>query len=277
MDLYTCNALECSKLTTKNYSTSFSLGVALLSKRFRLPVYAIYGFVRFADEIVDTFHEQDQARLLADFQRQAYEAIEHAHSSNPILHSFQWVVNRYGIEGELIDAFLHSMSMDLEKNTYSPEEFQTYVYGSAEVVGLMCLRVFCRGQDEMYNKLLPSARKLGEAFQKVNFLRDMGSDMVERGRVYFPGADFMVFSADTKARIEEDIRADFRAALTGIRALPRDVRLGVYLAYRYYLELLKNIQKVPPDLLKAKRFRVSDRRKAVLLIKAYIRNQLGWM
>ncbi len=277
MDLYTRNALECSRITTKNYSTSFSLGVALLSKRFRLPVYAIYGFVRFADFIVDTFHEQDQAGLLADFQRQAYEAIERGHSSNPILHGFQWVVNQYGIERELIDAFLHSMAMDLEKNTYSPEEFKTYVYGSAEVVGLMCLRVFCQGQEGMYRDLLPSARKLGEAFQKVNFLRDMGSDMVERGRVYFPEADFRVFSTDTKTRIEEDIWADFRDALPGIRALPRDVRLGVYLAYRYYLELLKNIQKVPPDLLKAKRFRVPDRRKAVLLIKAYIRNQLGWM
>ncbi len=277
MDLYTRNALECSEITTKNYSTSFSLGVRLLDPKFRPPIYAIYGFVRFADEIVDTFHDQDKAILLREFSEQTYEAIDNGMSTNPILHSYQWVVNTYHIDKSLIDAFLKSMEMDLEKKTFSLEEYQDYIYGSAEVVGLMCLRVFYSGQDEEYQRLLPAARKLGEAFQKVNFLRDMRSDMKDRGRVYFPEVDFESFDQQAKDRIEKEIWEDFQGAFPGIKTLNKDARLGVYLAYRYYLELLKKIQSEPPKNLQEYRFSVSNQKKLVLLAKAILRNKFDWM
>lgn len=277
MDLYTLNALKCSEITTRNYSTSFSMGVRILDKKFRAPIYAIYGFVRFADEIVDTFHEQDKERLLLDFKKQTYEAIEKGMCTNPILHSFQWVVNTYGIEKELIDAFLHSMEMDLHKKTFSLKEYQEYIYGSAEVVGLMCLRVFYKGEADEYQRLLPAARKLGEAFQKVNFLRDMRSDQYDRGRVYFPEVDFDNFSGETKSKIEMEIWEDFQGAFPGIRSLHKEARLGVYLAYRYYLELLKKIQTEDADRLQEKRFRVSNQKKLLLLIKCYLRNKFGWI
>lgn len=277
MDLYTRNALECSEITTKNYSTSFSMGVRLLDPKFRAPVYAIYGFVRFADEIVDTFHDQDKARLLSEFRQQTYEAIAKGMSTNPILHSYQWVVNTYRIDMALIDAFLKSMEMDLEKKTFTLEEYQEYIYGSAEVVGLMCLRVFYAGQDEEYQRLLPAARKLGEAFQKVNFLRDMRADLKERGRVYFPEVDFESFDQQAKDRIEKEIWEDFQGAFPGIRTLNKDARLGVYLAYRYYLELLKKIQAESPENLQETRFSVSNQKKLILLAKAFLRNRFGWM
>jgi 15-cis-phytoene synthase len=277
MDLYTRNALECSEITTKNYSTSFSMGVRILDKKFRAPIYAIYGFVRFADEIVDTFHDQDKQQLLSDFKVQTYNAIEQKVCTNPILHSFQWVVNNYGIERSLIDAFLKSMEMDLYKNTFSLEEYKEYIYGSAEVVGLMCLRVFYKDQEDEYQRLLPAARKLGEAFQKVNFLRDMRSDQLERGRVYFPEVDFNNFTKETKDKIELDIWDDFQGAFPGIKLLHKEARLGVYLAYRYYLELLKKIQEEEPDRLQEKRFRVSSQKKLLLLLKCFLRNKFGWM
>lgn len=277
MDLYTLNALKCSEVTTKNYSTSFSMGVRILDKKFRAPIYAIYGFVRFADEIVDTFHKQDKQKLLSDFKQQTYNAIEKRMCTNPILHSFQWVVNTYGIEKELIDAFLHSMEMDLYKKTFSLKEYQEYIYGSAEVVGLMCLRVFYKGEEEEYQRLLPAARKLGEAFQKVNFLRDMRSDQHERGRVYFPEVDFNNFSEDTKNKIEQEIWDDFQGAFPGIKSLHKEARLGVYLAYRYYLELLKKIQNEKAGRLQEQRFRVSNQQKLVLLMKCFLRNKFGWM
>jgi 15-cis-phytoene synthase len=277
MDLYTRNALECSEITTKNYSTSFSMGVRLLDPKFRPPIYAIYGFVRFADEIVDTFHDQDKARLLRTFREQTYEAIAKGMSTNPILHSYQWVVNTYHIDKSLIDAFLKSMEMDLEKKTFSLEEYQDYIYGSAEVVGLMCLRVFYAGQDEEYQRLLPAARKLGEAFQKVNFLRDMRSDLKERGRMYFPEVDFESFDQQAKDRIEKEIWEDFQGAFPGIKTLNKDARLGVYLAYRYYLELLKKIKSEPPENLQEYRFSVSNQKKLVLLAKAILRNKFDWM
>ncbi len=277
MDLYTRNALECSEITTKNYSTSFSMGVRLLDPKFRPPIYAIYGFVRFADEIVDTFHDQDKARLLRTFREQTYEAIAGGMSTNPILHSYQWVVNTYHIDKSLIDAFLKSMEMDLEKKTFSLEEYQEYIYGSAEVVGLMCLRVFYAGQDEEYQRLLPAARKLGEAFQKVNFLRDMRSDQKERGRMYFPEVDFESFDQQAKDRIEKEIWEDFQGAFPGIKTLNKDARLGVYLAYRYYLELLKKIKSEPPENLQEYRFSVSNQKKLVLLAKAILRNKFDWM
>ncbi len=275
MDLYTSNALQCSEVTTKNYSTSFSLGVWLLRKKYRPAIYAIYGFVRFADEIVDTFHEQDKRALLERFRKETFEAIEKEMSPNPILHSFQWAVNRYKIGHDLIEAFLKSMDMDLYKTTFNRAEYQEYIYGSAEVVGLMCLRVFYDGDDAGYESLVPPARKLGEAFQKVNFLRDMQSDFEERGRVYFPNVDYNTFSEKEKLEIEEELRADFADSLPGIKGLKKDVRLGVFLAYRYYLELLRKIEPASPQSLTSQRFRVSDGKKMQLLISCWVKHHLN--
>ncbi len=277
MDLYTSNALKCAEITTKNYSTSFSMGVRTLNKKYRPAIYAVYGFVRFADEIVDTFHDQDKEGLLKDFRRQTYDAIASGMSTNPILHAFQWAVNSYRIDQDLIDAFLYSMEMDLHKKSFSLEEYQRYIYGSAEVVGLMCLRVFYHDREEAYEALLPPARKLGEAFQKVNFLRDIRSDLKERGRVYFPEVDMDRFTPDEKDKIEREIWEDFQAAFPGVRSLDKEVRLGVYLAYRYYLELLRKIQAVSPGEVQQKRFRVSNTHKLILLVKCYLRNKFGWI
>lgn len=275
MDFYTKNALKISKTTTLNYSTSFSMGVWMLDKTNRPAIYAIYGFVRFADEIVDTFHDQDQKTLLKDFKKDTWDAIEKGFSTNPILHSFQWAVNRYKIEYEHIEAFLYSMELDLYKDRYNREEYHQYIYGSAEVIGLMCLRVFYDGDDESYKKLIHPARKLGEAFQKVNFLRDMLSDYHERGRVYFPEVDFDRFDVQMKKDIEEEIRKDFDEAYLGIKALRKDVRLGVYLAYNYYLKLLEKIKKAKPDDLLERRFRIPNSRKFLLLIRCYVQNSIN--
>jgi 15-cis-phytoene synthase len=275
MDLYTENALKISKTTTLNYSTSFSMGVWMIDKKLRPAIYAIYGFVRFADEIVDTFHQQDQKELLKSFEKETYEAIEKGFSTNPILHSFQWAVNTYKIEREHIEAFLYSMELDLYKNRYNREEYHRYIYGSAEVIGLMCLRVFYYGDDENYQRLKQPARKLGEAFQKVNFLRDMLSDYHERGRVYFPEVDFDHFDIQMKKDIEAEIRTDFKEAYKGIRLLRKDIRLGVYLAYHYYLKLLAKIEKARPDDLLEKRFRINNGRKFMLLGRCYVQNSLG--
>ena len=275
MDLYTDIALDCSRLTTNRYSTSFSLGIKLFKRRHHTPIYAIYGFVRFADEIVDTFHDQDQALLLERFSADTFDAISRGYSSNPILQSFQWVVNEYRIDHELIRAFLRSMEMDLKMKRFTAEEFKTYVYGSAEVVGLMCLRVFYRNDDETYRRLTGPARKLGEAFQKINFLRDIRDDYHDRGRIYFPETDLDNFLTHRKVEIEHDIENDFREAHAGIRELSKDVRNGVYLAYRYYRELLKKIRSTPAEEILERRFRVSDRQKVWLLIKAWLRNRAG--
>lgn len=275
MDLYTRNALKCSKTTTMNYSTSFSLGVRMLRKEFRPAIFAIYGFVRFADEIVDTFHDKNQKEILEQFRKHTYDAIQMKFSTNPILHSFQWAVNKYNIEHQHIEAFLYSMELDLHKNHYNREEYHRYIYGSAEVVGLMCLRVFYSQDEENYQKLVFPARKLGEAFQKVNFLRDMLSDYHDRGRVYFPKVDFDSFDMRVKQEIEVEIEQDFREAYKGIKLLQKDVRLGVYLAYNYYLHLLKKIRKAPPDSLLEQRFRVSNTRKMMLLAKCYTQNKVN--
>jgi phytoene/squalene synthetase len=275
MDLYTETSLACSKLTTLRYSTSFSLGIRLFKRKYHIPIYAIYGFVRYADEIVDTFHSQDQQYLLEKFRADTFDAIERGFSSNPILQSFQWVVNQYNIDHDLIKAFLFSMEMDLTKKSFTGDEFKTYVYGSAEVVGLMCLRIFYQDNDQSYRTLIFPARKLGEAFQKVNFLRDIRDDFENRGRIYFPDTDFENFRTHRKKQIEADIASDFLEARSGINMLHKDVRNGVYLAYRYYLELLKNIQKTPADEILVRRFRVSDSRKVWLLIKAWLRNRTG--
>lgn len=253
------------------------MGVWLLRKKYRPAIYAIYGFVRFADEIVDTFHHQDKRALLERFREQTFEAIEKQISPNPILHSFQWVVNRYQIGHGLIETFLKSMDMDLYKKTFNRAEYQEYIYGSAEVVGLMCLRVFYYGDNAGYESLVPAARKLGEAFQKVNFLRDMQSDFEERGRVYFPKVNYYTFSEKDKREIEAELRLDFAEALPGIRKLKRDVRLGVFLAYRYYLELLCKIEPEPPQSLTSQRFRVSDNKKLQLLASCWLKHRLNRM
>lgn len=275
MDLYTSNALDISEITTKNYSTSFSMGVWLLRPKYRPAIYAIYGFVRFADEIVDTFHDQDKRSLLKLFRRDTFEAIEKQMSPNPILHSFQWVVNRYKIDHALIEAFLKSMDMDLYKKTFTRAEYQEYIYGSAEVVGLMCLRVFYDGDDAGYEALVHPARKLGEAFQKVNFLRDLEADHKERGRVYFPNVEYESFSVKEKKEIEEELRADFAESLPGIRTLKRDVRLGVFLAYRYYHELLRKIEPASPSELISQRFSVSKGKKFRLLVQCWFRHRFN--
>lgn len=277
MQLYydTCNA--CSQLITKNYSTSFSMGIRVFDKKFRAPIYAIYGFVRFADEIVDTFHDYPKADLLQTFRADTYKAIELGISLNPVLQSFQQVVHEYGIERELIDAFLDSMAMDLENSVYEEKGYAHYIYGSAEVVGLMCLRVFCKGDDAYYERLKAPACSLGAAFQKVNFLRDMASDFEERGRVYFPQVDFLHFTNEDKQKIEADIQKDFDDAYIGILNLPVGARLGVYLAYVYYLKLFKKISKLNAAKIKQERIRINNSHKILLLFSSTLRNRLNWI
>lgn len=275
MSLYERVAHSCSELITKNYSTSFTLGIRMFHKRFRPPIYSLYGFVRFADEIVDTFHGFDKDTLINEFEEDTYKAIDRKISTNPVLQSFQQVVHTYQIDKELIDSFLKSMKMDLFFNTYKREKYEEYIYGSAEVVGLMCLRVFCEGDNAQYEKLKPYAMKLGAAFQKVNFLRDMKSDYDQRDRVYFPGIDFENFHDDQKRSIEVEIREDFVEAYKGIRQLPKGARFGVYLAYVYYNKLLKKIESTPTEDIKKKRLRVYDGKKAYLLLSSAVKNQLN--
>ena len=266
---------SASKLTTELYSTSFSSAIKILHKDLRAPIFNVYGFVRLADEIVDTFHQHDKAYLLADFKRQTYDAIERGISLNPILHSFQLTVNRYHIDPALIEAFFHSMEMDLNRVSYDQAGYEEYIYGSAEVVGLMCLFIFCDGNREQYDSLKNYARSLGAAFQKVNFLRDLKADYVGMERIYFPGCDFNNFSQRDKELIEEDIQRDFDHAYEGILALPPKARFGVYVAYKYYLSLFKKIKKVPPQNMLQYRIRIPDHGKMLILAKAGIRSQLN--
>lgn len=275
MEFYNQVCEECSQHITKRYSTSFSMGIRVFDKRFRAPIYAVYGFVRFADEIVDTFHNFPKAELLQRFREDTYRAIKEHVSLNPVLHAFQETVRRYGIEKELIDAFLDSMEMDLYHDRYHDSLYKQYIYGSAEVVGLMCLRVFCEGDDELYQRLKAPARSLGSAFQKINFLRDMKSDFDERGRVYFPGVDFTRFTNEDKVAIEADIKKDFDDAYKGIVQLPRGARFGVYLAYIYYINLFKKIRNAPAARVTEERIRVPNRRKALLLFSSALRNSLN--
>lgn len=275
LTLYDRIALKCSRVVTKEFSTSFSLGIWMLASRHRNAVYAIYGFVRLADEIVDTFFNQRQREMLDRFRHDTAEAIECRTSINPVLHSFQWAVNTYNIDREFIDAFLFSMEMDLDQKNHDHKSYGQYIYGSAEAVGLMCLRVFCHDLPGSFDRLREPARKLGSAFQKVNFLRDIRSDYIDRGRMYFPGVDFNRFSVEDKKHIEEDIAAEFREALKGIRDLDRGSRRGVYLAYSYYLALFGKIRKTPPEAVTGRRFRISDGRKLLLLVKAVIYDITG--
>jgi 15-cis-phytoene synthase len=275
--LYQKVCQECSEHITKRYSTSFSAGIKAFDKPLRGPIYAIYGFVRFADEIVDTFHTYDKSKLLTRFRQDTYLAIEEKISLNPVLHAFQEVVHAYNIEMELIDAFLDSMEMDLHFNTYQDALYKQYIYGSAEVVGLMCLRVFTEGDESEYQRLKDSACALGSAFQKINFLRDMKSDFDERGRVYFPGIDFRHFDNEQKRLIEADIQADFDAGYAGILELPKSARFGVYLAYIYYINLFKKIKKANAERVQQERIRVSDRRKVYLLCSSVFRNSFNML
>jgi 15-cis-phytoene synthase len=275
MDLYTKTTLECSKVITEHYSTSFTLGIKTLDKRFHLPIYAIYGFVRYADEIVDTFEGYDKKTLLSRFKSDTYVAIEEGVSLNPVLHSFQLIVNKYKIDHDLIESFLHSMEMDLYYADYNQEGYEAYIYGSAEVVGLMCLRVFCEGNLEEYDRLKADAKRLGSAFQKVNFLRDIKSDFQERGRTYFPDVDFTNFTLEDKKLIEDDIQADFDAALRGIMELPKGAKGGVYLAYKYYLRLFDKIKNCPASRIQNERIRVPDFQKLTMLASTYFQLRLN--
>lgn len=277
VELYNTTALKCSKLITQHYSTSFTLGIKTLDEKFHLPIYAIYGFVRYADEIVDTFHDHDKKLLLNRFKTDTYLAIDEKVSFNPVLHAFQLIVNQYKIDHELIDAFLYSMEMDLTETNYDQALYEKYIYGSAEVVGLMCLRVFCEGNDAQYQSLKPAARSLGSAFQKVNFLRDMKSDFKERGRVYFPNIDFKKFTQKDRIEIENDIQNDFDLSLIGIKNLPNGARMGVYLAYVYYISLFKKIKNAPTAQILEERIRIPDFTKMALLAKSYIRHRLNFI
>lgn len=266
---------QCSKLTTEKYSTSFSSAIKLLHPDLRTPVFNIYGFVRFADEIVDTFHEYNKEELLKEFKRETYIAIERGISLNPILHSFQKTVKEYNISHDLIEAFFKSMEMDLSKTLYNSIGYKEYIYGSAEVVGLMCLYVFCEGDRTMYEKLKPAAQSLGAAFQKVNFLRDVKADYEQLNRTYFPGVDFKNFTSSMKKEIEADIAKDFKDAYDGIVQLPGKAKFGVYVAYKYYLSLFRKIKRTAPSNILEQRIRIPNYGKAYIVAKAGVRSQFN--
>jgi 15-cis-phytoene synthase len=274
-ELYDSVALKCSRLTTRAYSTSFSLGILCLNKDLRDPVYAIYGFVRFADEIVDSFHDYDKQDLFKRFKEDTYRAIEDGISLNPILHSFQHVVNKYHIDRSSIDLFLRSMEMDLSQKNHDSKSLKDYILGSAEVVGLMCLRIFVKGNDAEYERLKPFAMSLGSAFQKINFLRDLQADYLHMGRTYFPDLDLTHFDDAKKKEIEENIEIDFDKGLEGIKMLPRSSRFGVYVAYMYYLALFNKIRNTPCSQVLEHRIRIRNRHKARLLAYSYVKHQLN--
>ena len=265
----------CSRLTTKTYSTSFSLGVSFLSRPLHDPVYAIYGFVRFADEIVDSFHGYQKKELLDSFRKDMEIALRDKISLNPILNSFQFVVHKYGIQQQWIDIFLDSMAMDLQQQEYDYEKYQKYIFGSAEVVGLMCLHVFAEGNEGLFNKLKPYAMKLGAAFQKVNFLRDIRSDNILLGRTYFPDVDLTNFSRAEKLKIEKEIEDDFSEALKGIKMLPHGSQNGVYMAYYYYLALFRKIKRLPAEKILNERIRIPNFQKLILMLSSNLRYKLN--
>ncbi len=274
-NLYDEYSFLASKEVTRKYSTSFYAGVNRLDKRIRADIHSIYGFVRVADEIVDSFHDFDKAGLLKEFSDETFLAIERGISVNPILNAFQLTVNKYNIDHALIIQFLKSMEMDLNPVDYTQESYEEYILGSAEVVGLMCLKVFVYGDEDEYAKLKPYAIKLGSAFQKINFLRDLNDDVNELGRIYFPDLDVNNITKETKIDIENEIQKEFDEALIGIKMLPKSARLGVYISYRYYVKLLNEIkQKQPQDLLSA-RVRVPDSIKVVIFCKCLVRNSMN--
>lgn len=264
-------SFSCSKLVTKSYSSSFSRAILLFPEDIQAAIYNIYGFVRFADEIVDTFHDYPKRELMDDFMNQYEDAMSKGISLNPILHSFTQTVKKYKIDQSLIDAFIDSMYKDLGEINYQDRaEYDAYIYGSAEVVGLMCLKVFVEGDEKEFKKLEPFAKSLGAAFQKINFLRDIQADFLVLNRMYFPGVDFNNFSLEDKKTIEKDIAYDFEQALIGIKMLPISSKLAVFMAYRYYINLFKKIKNTEPKVLLTKRIRVSNARKAYLMCELLI-------
>ncbi len=271
MQLYHDVSFKMSKRLTQSYSTSFSFGIKAFALEYRDPIYAIYGFVRIADEIVDTFHDHDKKKLLESFRSDTYRAIDSGISTNPVLHSFQKVVHEYGIDREYIDAFLDSMEMDLYNSSYERKNYDNYIYGSAEVVGLMCLKVFVKDDPKKFESLKEPARLLGSAFQKVNFLRDIQSDIKERGRIYLPGVDTeMEINDENKLKLEAEIDKEFDEALVGIMKLPISVKLGVYSAYLYYQGLFRKIKRCSINELKTKRVRISNAYKFALFLKSLL-------
>jgi phytoene synthase len=275
--LFDSVSIRTSRMTTKAYSTSFSLGILGLDKKYHDPIYAIYGFVRFADEIVDTFEDYPQKELLERFWKDTYLALDEKISLNPILNSFQQVVNAFNIDRDLIETFLKSMEMDLYKNDYDEEGYKAYILGSAEVVGLMCLKVFVDGDEKRYQELKKPAMQLGSAFQKINFLRDLNADYHALGRTYFPGVDLNEFNERVKAEIEADIDIDFKAGYEGIKQLPKGARFGVYIAYVYYYSLFKKICNTHADIILNERVRISNKRKYGLFLSSYVRHTINWI
>ncbi|MEY3208857.1 MAG: hypothetical protein RL064_888 [Bacteroidota bacterium] len=275
LKLYNEVTAQSSKYTTLLYSSSFSSAIGLLHKDLRQPIYDIYGFVRFADEIVDTFHDYDKEQLLKQFKADTYAALDNGISLNPILHRFQLTFNQYNIDRSLLDAFLVSMEMDLSKQEHNLDSYNTYIYGSAEVVGLMCLYIFCDGNLSQLEKLKPSAQRLGAAFQKVNFLRDIKADFEGLERMYFPNCDFSNFTQADKDTIEADIQSDFEAALEGIKVLPIKCRFGVYVAFKYYYSLFKRIKRANHHSILKTRIRIPDVGKFFILLNAKVRSSLN--
>jgi 15-cis-phytoene synthase len=274
-NLYDEVSYKISKITTKKYSTSFSLGISTLSKELRPPIYAIYGFVRLADEIVDTFHDQNKKELLAQFKAETHAAIKRGLSTNPILHSFQDTYRKYNLELDLVDTFLNSMEMDLDKIEYDQKKYNEYILGSAEVVGLMCLKVFLNGDHDEYERLKPYAMKLGSAFQKINFLRDLKDDFHELGRTYFPNVDMNNFNSETKKSLEVEVEKEFNEALLGIKMLPKSSRYGVLLAYTYYRSLLNKIKATSAETIVNKRIRINNGKKMSLMLSTYFQSKIA--
>ena len=268
---------DMSKMTTRRYSTSFSLGIRFLNKELHKPIYSIYGFVRFADEIVDSFDGFDKEVLLAEFKKDTFDAIKNGISLNPILNSFQWAVNKYKVPLDLIETFMISMEMDLDKKVYDKETYEKYILGSAEVVGLMCLKIFVSGDESEYQRLKMNAMKLGSAFQKINFLRDLNDDFNELGRTYFPGINMNDFNNFVKKEIEADIEKDFRLGYEGILMLPKRARFGVYMAYKYYFKLFKKIKRTKAERILEERVRIPNRKKARILVTSYVRHNLNML
>jgi len=267
---------DCSKNVTNSYSTSFSLATKMLSKSIRQDIYNIYGFVRFADEIVDSFHDYNKNELFHDFSIDLDKALNNKIHLNPILNSFQYTFHKYNIDKELVKSFMKSMRMDLTKKKYNTiEEYKEYIYGSADVVGLMCLKVFVQGNNELYKKLKNNAMKLGSAFQKVNFLRDLKADKEDLNRTYFPNTQFESLSESEKDEIINDIENDFKKGLAGIKELPLDAKFGVFMAYRYYNQLLKKLKKTPATEIINRRIRVPNLKKIELLTRSYVKYQLN--
>lgn len=275
--LFDSVSIRASRMTTKAYSTSFSLGILGLDKKYHDPIYAIYGFVRFADEIVDSFEGYPQKELLERFWKDTHLALDEKISLNPILNSFQQVVNTFEIDRDLIETFLKSMEMDLYKKDYDEAGYKAYILGSAEVVGLMCLKVFVDGSEERYQALKKPAMQLGSAFQKINFLRDLHADYKKLGRTYFPGVDLNSFNETVKTEIEADIDIDFMAGYEGIKQLPKGARFGVYIAYVYYYSLFKKIKKTHCDIILSQRVRISNKRKYGLFVSSFVRHTINWI